>query len=144
MPENRSHKIGAIISHGRTLKAGVLYFGLVFAAGFVLGVFRVLWAVPALGTRGAELLESPVMLAVIFFAARWVVRRFALPPTLAARLGPGILALGLLLAAEFTVVLEVRGLTLAQYFAARDPISGTVYVVMLLLFALMPLAIARR
>ena len=29
-----------------TLKAGVLYFVLVFAAGFVLGTIRTLWVAP--------------------------------------------------------------------------------------------------
>jgi len=128
----------------RTLKAGALYFALVFGAGFVLGIPRVLWLVPRLGTRTAELIESPIMLGVIIFAARWVVRRFKLPPTVAARLGPGFMALGLLLAAEFTVVLKARRLTLAQYFAGRDPVAGTVYILLLLAFALMPLIAARN
>lgn len=128
----------------RTLKAGVLYFALVFSAGFVLGVPRVLWLVPRLGTRTAELIESPIMLVVIFLAAGWVVRRLSLPPTVAARLGPGLVALGLLLAAEFTVVLKIQRLTLAQYIAGRDPVSGTVYVLMLMVFAVMPLLVAKR
>lgn len=126
------------------LKAGVLYFALVFGAGFVLGVPRMLWLVPRLGTRTAELMESPIMLVVIFLAASWVVRRFSLPPTVAARLGPGLVALSLLLAAEFTVVLKIQRLTLAQYIAGRDPISGAVYILMLLAFAMMPFLVARR
>jgi hypothetical protein len=128
----------------RTLKAGALYFALVFCAGFVLGILRVLWVAPTFGARTAELLESPVMLVVIIFAASRVVRRFSLPPTLAARLGAGFLALGILLAAEFTVVLKVRNLTLAQYIADRDPVAGTVYVLMLLVFAAMPLFVSRK
>ena len=128
----------------RTLKAGALYFVLVFGAGFVLGIPRVLWFAPNLGARAAELMESPVMLVVIIFAARWVVRRFSLPPTIPARLGPGIIALVFLLAAEFTVVLKIRHLTLAQYIAGRDPVAGSVYVLMLLLFAFMPLIVARK
>jgi hypothetical protein len=127
----------------RTLKAGALYFGLVFAAGFLLGIPRVLWVVPRVGTRTAELIESPIMLVVIIFAARWVVRRFALPPTLAARLGPGFMALVLMLAAEFTVVLKVQRLTMARYAAGRDPVAGMVYILMLLAFAVMPLVAAR-
>jgi hypothetical protein len=128
----------------RTLKAGALYFALVFCAGFVLGILRVLWVAPTFGARTAELLESPVMLVVIIFAASRVVRRFSLPLTLAARLGAGFLALGILLAAEFTVVLKVRNLTLAQYIADRDPVAGTVYVLMLLVFAAMPLFVSRK
>jgi hypothetical protein len=77
-------------------------------------------------------------------AAGWVVQRFSLPPTIAARLGAGLIALVLLLGAEFTVVLKVRHLTLTQYIAGRDPVAGTVYILMLLAFAVMPIFIARR
>ena len=35
-------------------KTGVLYFDLVFGAGFVLGTIRTLWIAPRLGTRMAE------------------------------------------------------------------------------------------
>ena len=121
----------------RILKGGSLYFAFVFGAGFALGIVRVLWALPRFGERIAELMEAPIMLAVIFVAARWTVRRFA-PLTTAERLGIGIVALGLLLCAEFTVVLALRGLTIAEYVAGRDPVSGTVYVALLEAFALMP------
>ncbi len=40
------------------LKAGVLYFALVFGADFVLGALRILWAAPRFGTRTAELMET--------------------------------------------------------------------------------------
>lgn len=126
------------------LKAGLLYFAFVFGAGFVLGTIRTLWIVPQVGARMAELMESPIMLAVTFFAARWVVRRLALPPTPSARLGAGFVALGFLLAAEFTLVLGLRGLTIPQYFASLDPVAGTVYYVLLGIFAVMPLFVARQ
>jgi len=128
----------------RILKAGVIYFALVFGAGFVLGTLRVLWVVPHVGTRTAELLESPIMLVVTILAARWVVRRLSLPPETAARLGAGLIALGLLLTAELTAVLAIRGLTFREYLASRDPVAGTVYVVMLGIFAAMPALVARR
>jgi hypothetical protein len=126
-----------------TLKAGALYFALVFGAGFVLGPIRILWLVPRFGTRIAELMETPLMLAVIIVAARWVVRRLALSSTSSKRLGVGIIALGLLLVAEFSLVLWLRGLTFRDYLASRDPVAGTVYIVMLGLFAIMPLLVAR-
>ena len=44
------------------LKAGVLYFALVFGVGFELGPIRIMWAVPRFGERTAELMETPIML----------------------------------------------------------------------------------
>jgi len=128
----------------RIVKAGVLYFAIVFGAGFVLGPIRILWAVPRYGTRVAELMETPIMLVVTIVAARWIVRRLALPSTPSIRLGMGFLALGLLLVAEFTLVLWLRGLSISEYLASRDPVSGTVYYVLLGVFAFMPVLVARR
>jgi hypothetical protein len=126
------------------LKAGVLYFALVFGAGFVLGTIRTLWIVPRVGTRTAELMETPLMLVVTIVAARWTVLRLALPSVPSARLGMGGIALVLLLVAEFTLVLWLRGLTIREYLASRDPVAGTVYYVMLAVFAIMPLLVATR
>jgi len=126
------------------LKTGILYFVFVFGAGFVLGSIRVLWAVPHFGARMAELMETPIMFLVTIVAARWLVRRLAVPCTLFSRLGMGCVALALLLVAEFTLVLWLRGLSISDYLASRDPVSGTVYYVMLGVFAIMPLLVARR
>ena len=48
----------------QTIEAGVLYFALVFGAGFVLGTVRTLWVAPRVGARKAELMETPIMLVV--------------------------------------------------------------------------------
>jgi hypothetical protein len=128
----------------RNLKAGLLYFVLVFGAGFVLGPIRVLWLVPRVGERIAELVELPIMCVVIVAAARWVVRRFSVAAMPADRLVMGGVALVLTLAAEFGLVLQLRGLSLQEYFASRDPVSGTAYYLMLGVFALMPLLVRRR
>lgn len=68
----------------KTLKAGLLYFTVVFAAGFVLGTIRTLWV----ASRTAELVEAPIMLALSIVAARCIVRR-CMPLQPAARLGMG-------------------------------------------------------
>jgi hypothetical protein len=128
----------------QSLKAAVLYFALVFGAGFVLGPIRVLWVVPRVGTRAAELMEMPIMLVVIVVAARWVVRRLAVPPARADRLAMGIAALALVLLMDFTVVLRLRGMSIEDYFAARDPVSGTAYYLLLVLLAAMPSLVARK
>jgi len=124
------------------LKAALLYFALVFGAGFVLGPVRLLWAVPRFGVRAAELMEMPIMLVVTIVAARWVIRRLGVPPTVRARLGMGCAALGLLLVAEFGLVLRLRGLSIQEYLASRDPVSGTAYYVMLGVVAALPLVLS--
>jgi hypothetical protein len=126
------------------LKAGVLYFALVFGAGFMLGTIRTLWIVPRLETRMSELMETPIMLVITILAARCIVRRLAVPSTPPARLGMGCIALVLMLVAEFGFVLWLRGMSIRDYLATRDPVSGTVYYVMLAAFAVMPLLVARR
>jgi len=126
------------------LKAGLLYFALVFGAGFVLGPIRILWVVPRFGTRIGELMEAPIMFAITIAAARWVVRRLAVPSILSRRLGMGCVALSLLLIGEFALVLWLRGLSVREYLAGRDPVSGTVYYLILGVFAIMPLLVARK
>ncbi len=128
----------------QTIEAGVLYFALVFGTGFVLGTIRTLWVVPRVGARKAELMEAPIMLVVTILAARWTVLRLAVPAVASARLGMGGIALILLLVAEFGFMLWLRGLNIREYFASRDPVSGTVYYVMLAVFAVMPLLFDRK
>jgi type IV secretory pathway TrbD component len=48
-----------------------------------------------------------------------------------------------LLLVEFTVVLWLQGISIAESFANRDPVSGTAYLFSLALFALMPLLVNR-
>jgi hypothetical protein len=80
---------------------------------------------------------------VTILAARWIVRRLAVPSTSSSRLAMGCVALGLLLIAEFTLVLWLRGLSISQYLASRDPVSGTACYVMLGVFAIMPVLVER-
>jgi len=127
----------------KILKAGALYFTLVFAAGFLLGPIRIAWLVPHFGARAAELMEMPVMLAVIVLAAHWVIGRLAVPPAAAGRLAMGVLALFLMLAAEFTLVLWLQGLSIGEYLTSRDPVAGAAYYLSLGVFALLPLLIRR-
>jgi hypothetical protein len=127
----------------RSLKPAVLYFALVLGTGFLLGMVRVPLLVPRLGERYAELLEMPFMFVAIVLAARYVERRFALPASLSLRLQIGFLALALSVLAELLLAAALQGRSVAQYIASRDPVSGAVYLGMLLLFALMPSLLAR-
>jgi hypothetical protein len=124
-------------------RAALSYVALVFGAGFLLGMIRVPLLVPRLGVRTAELLEMPVMLVVSVLAARFVVRRFALPPSAGVRLPVGVMALALLVAAELLMALALQDQSLVAYIGSRDPVSGGVYLAMLVLFAAMPVILSR-
>ena len=114
------------------------YFGLVFGAGFLLGLIRVPLLVPRLGERWAELLEMPVMLFVMGWAAHFVIRKYSDIATRKAWLGIGLSALGMLLGAEVLMVVMLQQQSVSAYLASRDPVSGTVYLLMLVLFGTFP------
>lgn len=119
------------------LAAGLTYFLCTFATGFALGLIRVPFLVPRVGERWAELIETPLMFVAIWFYAGLIVRRFALA-TNRATLICGASALLLLLAAELLMVMLLWKQPLADYVRAKDPVAGSVYLLMLLVFALMP------
>ena len=127
----------------RILKAGTFYFVLVFGTGFLLGMIRVPFLVPRLGVRAAELIEMPLMLVAIIWAAGYIIRLFALPSIRTVRLSVGLLALALAVIAELSFALLLQGQSAVQYVASRDAVSGTAYLITLALFALMPLILAR-
>ena len=115
-----------------------------FGVGFVLGTRRVLFLVPLLGERTAELLEMPLMLGVIVFAARWIVRHRLAAPRLSTTLSVRFLSLGIILFAELGVGMWLRGMSATEVFLNRDPVSGTAYYISLLLFAVMTAIFVRR
>ncbi len=121
------------------LKSGVLYFAIVFAAGFVLGTLRVFFVVPWFGDRRAELVETPFMLAIAVVVARWILRRPGAPVRAGDRLAMGLIALALMLAADFGLVLRLRGMTFARYFETWDPVSGGAFLAALVAMAFVPL-----
>lgn len=119
------------------LRAAWNYFLIVFGAGFILGLIRVPLLVPQLGVRTAELLEMPLMLAVIVWAARRRVRAAA-GLSRWQWLGVGMAALALLVGAELLAARWFAGQSPRAYVLARDPVSGSVYLGCLLVFALAP------
>jgi hypothetical protein len=119
------------------------YFAIVFGAGFVFGTVRVMWLVPTVGVRAAELTELPLMLAVVFFAARWVNRRVLRERDQSARLIVGVVGFALLLLAELMLGVTLGGLTPKEVFLNHDAVSGTAYYLSLCVFALMPWFLGR-
>jgi hypothetical protein len=126
------------------LKAGALYFGLVFVAGFMRAILRGLGIFPRVPTQTAELIGTTVMFVVTLLAAHWVVRWLGVPPAPFKRLAVGLVALGMDLVAQSTILFWVRGLTIREAIANQDPVTGASYYVMLVVLAVMPLLVARR
>lgn len=121
------------------LPKALAYFGLVFGAGFILGLIRVPFLVPRVGERMAELIEMPVMFAVIWLASRYLVRSSRAPLPGREWAGIGLLALVMLAGVELVLASVMTGRTPVEYIATRDPVSGSVYLAMLVLYAAMPL-----
>lgn len=122
----------------KILRAALLYFAMVLGAGFVFGMFRVPFLVPKLGERWAELAEMPLMAAVIFLSAGYILRRYPEINQAGRSLWVGFLALAFSVTAELALATVLQQQTLAEFIGSRDMISGSVYIVLLLIFALMP------
>jgi hypothetical protein len=123
----------------RSLLPGVLYFLVVFAAGFVLGTVRALLAAPRLGELAAVVLELPLMLAIAWVASRTLIRRFAVPPATAPRLAMGGLALALLLLAEAALAILGFGRSPTEHFATYHAPPGLLGLAGQIAFGLLPL-----
>ncbi len=111
----------------RILRAGFVYFLMVFGAGFALALIRIPFLVPRFGVRTAELIEAPVMLLVILWSSRYLARRNA-PLGRLARLAAGCTAFVLLVAAELGVASFLGARSPSDYLASRlqplgDPIE---------------------
>ena len=120
------------------LRAALLYFAFVLGAGFLFGMVRVPFLVPRIGERWAELAEMPLMAVVIFVAAGFVLRTFPEIRMHGRSLFVGFLALALAVGAELGLAVALQSRTLGEYLASRDRVSGSVYLAMLVVFALMP------
>jgi hypothetical protein len=92
----------------------------------------------------AELAELPLMLAVVFVAARWIDRRFLADRNHASRFIVGVTAFALLLLAELILGVLLLGRTPEEALSSRDPVSGTGYYLSLCVFAVMPWFLGRR
>src|SRR6266849_8797886 len=124
----------------RVALAILLYFGVVFGAGFLLGPIRVVWLEPRLGLIVATACEAPFLLMAMLVAARWVPRVLNIRRDPKTLILVGIGALVLLQIADFTVGFWLRGITPAEQVAQFGTGQGNIYAALLALFAIMPWA----
>lgn len=123
------------------LVPGLIYFALVFALGFLLGIARtlVLQAVPSVGRLTGVLIELPIMLSASWFLCRHLIRRHAVASTVAARAVMGVWAFALLLLAELLVGALLFGRGPAEHFALYAEASYVLGFLAQIGFGLMPL-----
>lgn len=118
--------------------AGLAYFAIVFAAGFLLGTFRVLVLLPKMPEAAAVLVELPFMLVISYFTARWLVRTFAVAARVRARLVMGGLAFAVLLGLETLMSVALFGMPLSRMLAHYETFAGGAGLAGQVVFALLP------
>lgn len=121
------------------IRAGFVYFLIVFAIGFGLGAIRVGFIIPRIGELAATLAELPVMLALAWPLCRRIVHRFGVPPGVSARLAMGLVAFGLLMLAELALSVTLAGRTPAQHWALYHGLAAQIGLAGQIIFAAFPL-----
>jgi hypothetical protein len=125
------------------VKAGVAYFAVVFAAGFVLGTIRTILLVPRVGAFAAVLIELPFMLAIAWFVCGWLIGLFAVDSAWTTRLAMGAIAFVLLMLAELVLTIAAFGGTAASFVAALGTPAGALGLAGQVVFAALPLLVKR-
>jgi hypothetical protein len=98
------------------INAAVVYFAVVFAAGFVLGTIRAIFFVPKIDEEVAVLIELLLMLIISWVTCISIINRFRVPAALAPRLVMGGLAFALMMVAEVGVSVLAFGRTVVEHF----------------------------
>lgn len=133
-----NHHPGGRPQSRRVLLAAARYFGIVFGVGLLLGAVRVPFLVPHLGERVAELAEMPLMFVAIFLAAGHVVRKYGASVAPLGWVWVGALSLAFLVTAKLLLAVVLAGRGIGESIARRDPVSGSVYLALWVVFAAMP------
>lgn len=116
--------------------AVVVYFGVVFAAAFALGILRVLVVAPYLGDLAAVALEVPVVLGLAWAVAGAVLRRW--PLARPQRVVMALLAFSVLMVAEAGLSVLVFGQSLRGFLAAMATLPGALGLAGQIGFAVIP------
>lgn len=118
----------------RTVLAGAVYFAAVFLLGWGVGVFREMVIAPRITSDLAIVVETPFMAWAAFYLARYSARWLYVPPSAAARLVMGSVALVLLLLAEDSLARALRDRSVFEqwglygYLAAAATFAGLAWV----------------
>lgn len=125
------------------LRAGLVYWAVVFTLAFSLGVIRTLWLASAFGQFAAVATEVPLILIASWLAAKRITARFAIASTGAA-LTVGVFAFVLLMLSELALGALLGGQTNAIWLKSLASPAGLLGLSGQVLFAAMPLIVRPR
>ena len=120
----------------QVVAASLVYFAIVFAAAFLLGALRVTVIAPWVGALAAVALEVPIVLALSWGVAGYVLGRW--PLGTGQRMAMGLLAFVVLMIAEYVLATLGFGQTAATYLAAMATLPGALGLAGQLGFAFVP------
>lgn len=123
--------------------AGLAYFSVVFALGFLLGSVRVLLVEPALGEFSAVLIELPAMLLACWLVSGFWVRQLRVS-TRQAALAMGGVAFSCLMVAEFSLGALSFERTMSDQLQRFMTLAGALGLGGQIAFALFPWIQVRR
>ena len=121
------------------LRAGFVYFVIVFTIGFILGAIRVLAVVPRIGEFFAVLIELPLMLTAAWIVCNSLIARFQVAPKVFDRIMMGASAFTYLLIAEIFLSTWILDNPIESIFVGYLTIHGFVGLCGQLAFAAIPL-----
>ena len=125
----------------KAARAGALYFIVIFALGFMLGVVRTVFlnAYSGIDRLTGVLIELPIMLLARWLVSGIIIRRFAVASAVNARAVMGATAFALLIGAEMLVGVLMFERTMAEHFQLYREPSYLAGLLAQVLFALMPI-----
>ena len=123
----------------QTVKAGFIYFVLVFAAGFMLGTIRVTFLIPRFGPTTAVLVELPIILAVAWNVCGIVLRHVEVAAEFGPRLVMGTVAFVVLMLAETALATLAFSQTIPEIAAQYSTAHGAIGLAGQAIFASIPL-----
>jgi xanthine/uracil/vitamin C permease (AzgA family) len=121
--------------------AAFVYFAVVFAFAFALGVVRTLLIAPWTGALAAVLMEVPVVVVVSWIAARRVLRERDF--TSGQRAAMGAIAFALLMASEALLAGVLRGQSVGEWAGEVGTPPGLIGLAGQIGFALIPLLVRK-
>ena len=126
------------------MQASFIYFLLFYLASFALGTLREFFVIPYVGLTTALLIEVPIVAAISYFAALFVLDRAPDVKNASDRFLVGCIAFILLMIAEEAMRRILNGISILTLWADVTPLAIIAKIAGLFLFVMMPLFIERK